>query len=279
MGRIQYYERPETLEQAVSLLVEKRGKACVLAGGTSLAVRMPPGIDTFVDLSGTGLAGIEDRGASVAIKACTTVAELAESRVFKNIYGGLFTKAALAVASTPLRNMITVGGNAVQVLPWSDLPGVFLAVNAEMVIDGPNPRVLPASEFYSVHPRTFLETGDILTEIRVPKPVGRVEASFKKVAKTKFDYAALSVTTVLWCTAEAVRECSVSLGSVRPLPLRVPQAEEEITGRDPIRDDLVRAAARAAGAIEPSQDYRYSKEYRRQLIKVWVKRCLLDALR
>jgi len=278
MGRIQYYERPKTLEDAVSILVERQGKAAILSGGTSLAVRLPPGVDTFVDISGLGLSGIEDRGESVAIKACTTVAELAESPVFRSCYGGLLSRAALAVASTPLRNLITVGGNSVQVLPWSDLPGVFLALNSEIEVTGADSRTIPASQFYSSHPRTFLNAGDIVTEIRVPKPVGRVEASFAKVTKTAFDYAALSVTTVCWCTGNSVRECSVSLGSVRPLPIRIPQAEEEIVGRDPTVEDIIRAAARAAGALEPSQDYRYSREYRRQLIKVWVKRCLYETL-
>ena len=35
---------------------------------------------------------------------------------------------------------------------------------------------------------------------------------------------------------------------------------------------------RAAGAIDPSQDSRYSQDYRRHLIKVWVKRCLHEVL-
>ncbi len=277
MGRIQFYERPRTLDEAVRILAEKKGKACVLAGGTSLALRQPPGVDTFVDISRLGLVGMEDRGDSIAIKACTTVAELASLPQSYQLYGGVLARAAMAVASTPLRNQITVGGNLVQVMPWSDLPGVMLALNGQIVIQGTTSRIVPLKDFYATHPRNSLSAGDLVTEVRIPKPIGRVQSSFVKVGKTVFDYAALTVTAVAWLSGNQVRECSVALGAVRPLPMRVPQAEEEIAGRIPTRDDVIRAAARAAGAVEPSQDYRYSKDYRRQLIKVWVKRCLHEA--
>jgi carbon-monoxide dehydrogenase medium subunit len=279
MGRIQHYERPVTLEAAVALLQEKRGAAAVLAGGTSLSLRVPPMVTTLIDLSGLGLTGIEDRGDSTAILACTSLAELAGARVFQDRYDGLLARASSQVASTPLRNMITIGGNATAVYPWSDLPAVLLALDASFVIAGRQNLVVPAQEFYAQHPRTRLSYGDILTEIRIPKPVGRAGGSFVKVGKTRFDYAALSVAVVCRFSGARVEECRVTLGAVRPLPLRVPQAEEEIAGRVPTKEDIIRAAARAAGAVEPSQDFRYSPDYRRQLIKVWVKRCLHDVLR
>jgi aerobic carbon-monoxide dehydrogenase medium subunit len=278
MATIKHYERPKTLADAVTLLQAKRGAAAILGGGTSLTLRVPPAVDTLVDLSDLGLSGIEDRGDSTAILACTTIAELAESKTFQDRYGGMLARAANRVASTPLRNAITVGGNAFAVFPWSDLPAVFLALDASVVVTGKQQRVIPIGDFYAQHPRVMLAAGDIVTEIRVPKPIGRVDGSFVKVTKTRFDYAALSVAVVCHFNGPQVQHCTVALGSVRPLPLRVPQAEEEIAGKVPTREDIIRAAARAAGAIDPSQDFRYSQDYRRHLIKVWVKRCLHEVL-
>jgi len=266
------------MDEAVALLKEGQGRAVVLAGGTSLTVRPPPSVTTLVDLSRLGLTGVEDDGSTYTIKACTTLADLAESPLMQKAYGGVVADAAGRVAATPLRNLITAGGNAVQVLPWSDLPAVFLALGAEFQVKGDKERTIPAADFYASHPRKSLAPHDIVTGIRITKPVGRATGAFAKVAKTAFDYAALGVTAVCWFSGDQVRDCAVTLGAVRPLPTRVPQAEEEIVDRVPTREDVVRAAGRAAGAIDPSQDYRYSKEYRGQLIKVWVKRCLLDAL-
>jgi len=266
------------VDEAVSLLKEGKGSAAVLAGGTSLTVRLPPSVTTLVDLSGAGLSGVEDDGSTYTIKACTTLTELAESPLMQKAYGGIISSAAARVAATPLRNLITAGGNAVQVLPWSDLPAVFLALGAEFHVKGDQERTIPAADFYASHPRKSLESYEIVTSIRITKPVGRATGAFVKVSKTAFDYAALGVTAVCWFSGDQVRDCAITLGAIRPLPTRVRQAEEEIVDRIPTREDVVRAAARASGAVGASQDYRYSKEYRGQLIKVWVKRCLLEAL-
>jgi len=280
MGAIRHYVRPKSLEEATAVLMESGGKACVLAGGTSLTLRQPPGVDTLVDLAHLGLTGVEDRKDVLAIKACTRLCDLAEMPQLQDAYEGVIGRAVRRVASAPLRNLITLGGNLVQVLPWSDLPGVFLALDASLVIEGPNPRTMEARDFYAAHPRTFFDNGDIVTEVLLPKPGPgeRVGTAFFKIGKTRFDYAALSVTAVCRLAENKVRTCAVSLGSVRPLPLRVAQAEEEMVGRAPGYDDIVRAAARAAGAVEPSQDFRYGVDYRRHLIKVWVKRSLQTAL-
>lgn len=278
MGKITTYARPSSIEEAVGLLKEKRGKAMLLAGGTSLALRLPPGVDTLVDLGPLAPRGVKDTGDSFTIGAWTTVAELAESRLVNDAYGGVLAAAARRVAATPLRNLITVGGNCIQVLPWSDLPGVFLALGAEFLVTGNGDRTIPANQFYATHPRKFLDPGDIVTAIKVPKPVGRAFGAYTKVSTTVFDYASLSVTAVCWFSGQQVRDCAVTLGSIRPLPVRVRYAEDEVVDRIPTHDDVVRAAARAAGAIEPSVDFRHAKTVRTQFIKTYVKRTLMAAL-
>jgi carbon-monoxide dehydrogenase medium subunit len=279
MQRIAQYLRPRTLEEAVALLKERRGKAVALAGGTSLALRAPAGVDTLVDITQLGLSGVVEEADHVRVLACTRIADLISAPAVQGLYGGVLAKAAARVASTPLRHMITVGGNAVQVLAWSDLPGVLLALNAQFVVAGDGQqKVVPAQKFYAGHPRTLLAQHEIVTEIRIPRPAGRCHAAFVKVSKTAFDYAALSVTVTAGFESDAVKECAVVLGSVRPLPIRVKVAEDEVVGRVPTRDDVVRAAARAAGGVDPSPDFRYTKELKGQLIKTWVKRCVRAAL-
>jgi len=267
------------LDEAIAVLKERRGKAVALAGGTSLALRLPATAEAFVDISHLGLSGIAETADFVRILACTKLADVAASEPVRAVYGGVLAKAAARVGSTPLRNMITLGGNAVQVLGWSDLPGVLLALDAQFVVAGDGQqKIVPAPKFYAAHPRQLLAQHELVTEIRIPKPAGKAAATFVKVAKTAFDYAALTVTVRCAFAGGQVKDCAVVLGSVRPLPVRVKAAEDEIAGRTPTREDVVRAAARAAGAVEPSPDFRYSKEVRTQLIKTWVKRCLLEAI-
>ena len=278
MSRFVNYERPASLQEAMSILREKKGRAVVLGGGTSLSIRPQPRVDTLVDMSQLGLTGIEEEGNDVVIQAWTTVSEVEASPLLKSLYGGVVSKCAARMGSTPLRNVITVGGNVVQVFPWSDLPGVLMALDASIVVQGEAQRAAAARDFFAAHPRTFLDPDEVVTQIRIPKPSGHASGAYAKVSKTVVDYAALSVTAVCEFDGSEVTHCAVALGSVRPLPVRVRPAEEEMIGRVPGREDVLRAAGRAAGAIEASVDYRYSKEYRRQLIKTWVKRCLFETV-
>lgn len=277
MGHVKQFVRPASLKEAVSLLKEYKGKAALLAGGTSLCVRMPPGVEALVDMSRLGLSGVELRDGKLCIKACTTLSELSNNEYASTLYQGLLRKAALRIGSTPLRNLITVGGNAFHVLPWSDLPGVLLATRAEFVLAGDEYRAVQADEFYSSSPRTMVKPHEILTEIRIPVPAVQVGASFQKVSKTRFDYAAISVTAVCHMMGSTVQDCRVVLGSVRGLPLRATAAEEAVRGKTPTRQEIVAGSARVAGSVEPGQDFRYSQDYRRHLVKVWVRRCLQEA--
>ncbi len=276
MGRIQTYLRPRTLDEAVELLKEHRGKAAVLAGGTSLSVRMPGGIDSLVDIRRLGLEGIEVRDRKLCIKTCTTVADLAASTEAQTLFGGVLATACKRIASTPLRNLITVGGNAFHVLPWSDLPALFLATQAEFVFVGEGTRVIAADTLYGASPKSQVKPWEILVEVRIPLPASGTGASFHKVSRTQFDYATMDVAVVGHQANGVIADCRIVLGCLRTLPLRATSAEQEVRGKAPSAQLFAAAAARAAGAIEPAHDFRFSPDYRRHLTKVWVKRALLE---
>jgi len=280
MSQIAEYHRPRTLEEALKLLQQGGGKAALLAGGTSLAIRLPSRIEVLVDMADLGLDTIEEQDGAVVIGAGARVADLLSSPVLDRLYGGILRQAARDLGSTPLRKRITVGGNAVQVLPWSDLPGVLLAMDASFDIcsAGGRTRSLAADEFYARHPRTHLSPAEMVTAIRIPVPRYTHLGAFHKVARTKVDYAGLTVAVTLQMEQNRVVNCRVVAGAMRPLPMRIRQAETTTENQQVSRDLFVRAGAIAAGAVEPTRDFRYSQRYRKHLLKVWTRRCLEDAV-
>ena len=107
------YVRPESLEQAFSLLSEPG--ALPLAGGTDLLGQIDRGIvepSVLVDISRLGPEGIRSQGAGLALAAGITLAEIAASESVTP-YGAVASAAAQA-ASSPLRNIGTLGGNLCQ---------------------------------------------------------------------------------------------------------------------------------------------------------------------
>jgi len=281
MSQIAEYHRPRSVEEALKLLQQGGGKAVLLAGGTSLAVRPPSRAEVLVDMADLGLDAIEEVDGAVVVGAGVRVADLLASPALDRLYGGIIPQAARVLGSTPLRNLITAGGNAIQVLPWSDLPGVLLAVDAGFEIRSAGGRVrnLSADEFYARHPRTHLSPAEMVTAIRIPVPRYAHLGAFHKVTRTKMDYAGLSVSVTLLMEQNRVVTCRLVAGALRPLPLRIRQVEAAVENQPVTRDLFVRAGAIAAGAVEPTRDFRYSQRYRKHLLKVWTRRCMADAAR
>jgi aerobic carbon-monoxide dehydrogenase medium subunit len=279
MNQIRQYYRPRSVDEALKLLDQGAGKAALVGGGTSLAVRLPSRLESLVDISGLGLDKITEEEGEAVIGAGVKISQLMDSPLLSKLYGGVIPAAAKQLASTPLRNMITVGGNIYQVMPWSDLPGVLMAVDARVVIKRANGRTrsVIATEFFARHPRTILASNEMVTEVRIPIPRHAHFGAFHKVAKTNFDYAALSVTTSLQMKQNKVVSCRLVVASMRPLPIRATQAEAVLTGQEPSRQLFLRAAAVAAGSLEPTADFRYSKQMRKYLVKIWLRRCLEEA--
>lgn len=280
MSSIAEYHRPRTVEDALRLLQQGGGRAVLLAGGTSLAVRMPARTTALVDIADLGLDTIDERDGALVLGAGVRVAALLDDPRVRGLYGGLLPAAVRSMATTPLRNRITLGGNAVQVLPWSDLPGVLLAMDAIFEIQGPpgRTRTLPADEFYARHPRTQLSPAEMVTRVRIPIPRQAHLGAFHKVGRTRVDYAGLSVAVTLRLEQNQILEARVVVSALRPLPARIPQAEATLQGQQAGRELFVRAGAIAAGAVEPTRDVRYSIRYRKHLLKVWTRRCLEDAM-
>ena len=109
--------QPASVDEALALLREHRGRAWVLAGGLDsfdwLKDRIKrPGV--VVDLSGVQeLRGIRPAGGGLEIGAMTTLTEVVEHQTVRERYS-ILLDAAEAAASPQIRNQGTIGGNVAQ---------------------------------------------------------------------------------------------------------------------------------------------------------------------
>ena len=108
-----------SIEEAVSLLSQHRGKARLNAGGTDLLGLLkdrvlPSYPDLIVNIKTIpGLEYIEEEAETLRIGALTKLVDLARSPLLMQNYGVIF-EAARAVASPQIRNVATLGGNLCQ---------------------------------------------------------------------------------------------------------------------------------------------------------------------
>jgi CO/xanthine dehydrogenase FAD-binding subunit len=275
---IDKYFLPNNIKEALHLFEVGRKNYYPISGGTSLAFSKPKGIRGIVDLSRAGLNYVKKQKDSIRIGAATPVSELIKNPLFSSYFGGVVKDAALTLATTPLRNLITVGGNVLRIYPWSSLPVLFLSLGGEFLTLGKREsNIFETDVFFSSQPRSRLKNGQILKEISLPKDEQSAKGAFLKFALTKTDFALLNIAVVLRTKKGKCIEARVVVGAVASLPIRLAKAEKVLNGVVITKDVLKSAALAGAESIKPLRDFRVSDDYKIRIAPALIEQCLVSA--
>jgi carbon-monoxide dehydrogenase medium subunit len=261
------YRRASSVDEALSLAADAGEDAKFLAGGHSLLPLMKLRLAMPSDIIDVGriaeLSYIRDDGDRIAVGALTRHHDVENSELLARELPLLVT-AAGRVGDPQIRHRGTIGGSIAHGDPASDLPAVVLALDATLVATSPSgSREIPVGEFFSGLFETALEPGELLTEIRIPKPSAR-GWSFQKFTKRAIDWAIVGV---------AVQGDNVGLVNMGATPLRATAVEQALAAGAEPRE----AAAHAAEGTHPDADINASAAYRQHLARVLVGRALEEA--
>jgi carbon-monoxide dehydrogenase medium subunit len=276
---------PTTVAEAVAALAERDGEARPVAGGTALVPMIRLGLlqpERVVALHGIAeLGGIRGEPAGLELGATVTHAELSRAPVVRSRWP-LLAEAAATVASPAIRTLATVGGNLAYAEAASDLLPALLVLDAEVRVAGRGgERVGAAATFFRGFYEAALEPGELITGVRVPPaPAGARSGYVKFCPRVAEDKPLVGVAALLLLDGARgrVEDLRLALAGAAPTPLRARRAEAAVRG-EPLHDAAIRAAAEAAAAeADPLSDLMGSADYRRDMVRVWVRR-LLTALR
>ncbi len=276
------YYRPETLQEAISLLEQHGDEAKILSGGHSLIPMMKLRFATpehLIDINGIpGLDYIREEDGYLKIGALTREVALEESEVIRNKYPILLDTAKM-IADPQVRNLATVGGNLAHGDAANDHPATMLALGASVVTSGPQgERVIDLNDFFQGLYMTALEPSEILTEIRIPQLNSQTGGAYLKLERKVGDYATAGVAAQLWMEGSSCNKAGIGLTNVNSTPMHARRSEEFLRGQE-ISDDLIAQAAQAAAEdCNPSADLRGDKEYKRAMVAILTKRTLNKAL-
>ena len=273
---------PESVPEAVEILSRLDGEARIIAGGTALVPTMRLGLimlDRLVSLHRIpGLSGIRvDKGA-LDIGAMTSLAALTRDAALRADWP-LLAQAAGRVATPAIRSTATLGGNLCYAEAASDPAPALLCLEAQVRVAGADgERVVPIGEFFTGFYETAVAPGEILTGVRVAAaPTGARSGYLKFCPRSAEDKPLIGVAALLVLgAAKRVDEVRIALGGAAPTPIRARSAESAVRGES-LTDAAIRAAAEAAAAeADPLSDLMGSGAYRREMIRVWVRRLLFS---
>jgi carbon-monoxide dehydrogenase medium subunit len=273
------YERATSVDHALELLQRLGPETRLLAGGHSLLPMMklrlaaPEHIVDIDDLAAE-LGYIDEQDGEVRIGAMTRHRELLESELLLERLP-IFADAERVIADPVVRNRGTIGGALCQADPAEDLSAVCAAVDAKLVIRGPEgERVVDMREFHRGPYETAVGEGEMLIEVRVA--LHRAAGSaYEKVERRAGDWAVAAAAASVSCPNGMVERAGIALTAVGA-DVTSADAEAALNGKEP-EELLAEAAKIAAAASKPVSDQRGSAEYKRHVVQELAHRALRRA--
>ncbi len=250
MNKIKLYHRPQTVEEALQLLLDAEGNKAILAGGTTLIPRLDDQIEEIVDLQNAGLDKLEYAAGTMSIGAMTRLQTIVDDPRAP----ALLREAARREGPNTFRHAATFGGIVVNAHWESELPAALLVLQTEVHIllppphpltEGDSAQTFSLSDFLT-HQVKNLNNG--LLACLTLQTGGQTAAA--RVARTPADAPIVAAVA----RKDEAGHIHLALSGVAKTPI-------------PVNPDEL-------DSLAPPADFRGSSEYRREMAKVLSARVL-----
>ena len=274
------YHDPQTVPEVIGLLARLENSK-LLAGGQSLMPMLNMRFvlpDHLIDLNRVeGLSYIRENKAALVVGAMTRQSEIEFSELVRTRCP-LMHEAILEVGHRQTRNRGTLGGSLCQLDPSAELVAVAAALDASVMVTGPNgAREIAFTEFPAGYMTPAIEPDELLTGVRFPLWKKNHGYAFVEFARRHGDFAIVSAAALLEQDATGkISRASLVLGGVAPAPLRMAQVEKALLGQV-VSAGLLREACETCRTIDAMEDVHTPSSYRRHLAAVMSRRALEKA--
>ena len=281
------YVTASTLDEAFDAL-ERIPGARIVAGATDLLpwardgragdVHLPALVDVgrIPELGGVRWS---DDG-RIAMGSATPISAFLRDPLLV-IHAPVLGRCAVWFADNQIREQATIGGNLVNASPAGDAMPALLALNTHVTLARRDhgqvqERVVPLSQFMTGPSHTVCGVNEIVTRLELDALPDHGVA-FEKVGHRR----SLVISTV--CMAAVVKldrakrridDVRVAIGAVGPVPERLPDVEDLLSGRT-VGAQLLRDVA--AGVADRVRS-RTRQAYRREVLVNFVERGLVAAI-
>jgi carbon-monoxide dehydrogenase medium subunit len=274
---------PRSLGEAIRLLDRDDPAIRPIAGGTALMLMMKTGL--FRPIRLVSLHAIEGRYAGIAaspdgalrIGATATLRSVERSAEVRR-HAPIVVRALKTLANVRVRNVATLGGHLAHADPHLDLPPVLAALDARLVIAGPDgERTIPVASLVAGYLETVLKHNELIAEIVVPSQAGWRAVYAKCTARSADDWPSLGVAVALKTDGSTIVEARLVVGAAVERPTVLADAAALLRGAV-ASDDLLRRVGEAAAEAPIVGDQHGSAAYKRQLLRIHLGRAVRAAL-
>ncbi|MEE9466518.1 MAG: xanthine dehydrogenase family protein subunit M [Candidatus Neomarinimicrobiota bacterium] len=273
------YLRPETLNDALTMLGQFGDGAKPLLGGTDLMVRIQKGqadLNAVIDLKRVQDIGssIEADAGMITVGARVVLSDLVRNEHIQKFFPAL-ADAASTVGSIQIRNRATLVGNICNASPAADTVPALMVHGASVTVAGRSgKRSVPLKDFFLGPGKTVCRPSELAVSVHIPLPGEPFGAAFGRLTRRKgVDLATINLA----CGIDAKSITTFVFGAVGPAPITAIDESGKLARTDLPelqRDEILKSLIQQTS---PISDVRACKEYRQAMLLSIGRRVLLQA--
>ncbi len=272
--------QPRSVDEAVELLAKHGDEARPIGGGTTLVILMKQRALHYpylVDLQSiAGLSEISRESDGVRIGALATHRSLELSPLIRQAFP-LVAEAFSKIGNVRVRQTASVGGNLAHADYRLDPPPPLMVLGTYVNATGPNgSRTIPIKDFFRGLYETALEPGELIVDIKIPFMPPESKAIYLRYSSLSAnDWPCLGVAALAIRQNGRCQELRLALGGVAATPLLIDGLDlvKDQSLDDSVIEELLGVVDEQ---ISPSSDMRGSEWYKRKMVRVFVKKAILQ---
>ena len=240
-----------------------------VAGGTDLYVQKPDELleQQILFIKNKNLSYIKVDSNICQVGAGATFEMINDSPVFQKYFSRLEHYFDL-IASLPIRNSATVGGNIINASPIGDMTIFFLALNSAVVLsNGIKLRKILLRNLFKGYKHLDKSDDEYLEYIEFNLPSKNSHFNFEKVSKrTHLDIASVNSAIYIETDDNIITDIHISAGGVSPIPLCLENTSQFLLSKEITMDTILKTLPIIQSEISPISDIRGSEDYKRLLL-------------
>jgi CO/xanthine dehydrogenase FAD-binding subunit len=254
--------QPNNIDEAYEIL--NSGKNNFILGGCCFLRMGNLNINKAIDISKLNLDFIEENDEFIEIGAMTPFRKIEISKSINENFSGILSKAVSNIVGIQFRNLATIGGTVYSRYGFSDLITALLVLDTTVFLYKGGEILL----------EKFLEKGaennkDILLKVRIKKNKGKY--CFLDMRNSKSDYAILNSAV-----SNEDGKFRIVIGA-RPGRAKLSEKASEFLSENELSDININNSINIMSEeIKFGTNFRGSAEYRKEISKVLIRRCIME---
>jgi xanthine dehydrogenase small subunit len=274
-----FFAAPASLDALCDIAL-RHPDATLLGGATDVGLWITKQLRNLRKIIHTGrvseLRRMETDGAGLSIGAAVTYAEARDALAAFDPDIGIW---ADRLGSAQVRAAGTIGGNIANGSPIGDSPPLLIALGAMLHLRrGQEQRSLPLERFFLAYGKQDRASGEVVTQVTVPRPAaGEHIRAFKIAKRNDQDISSVMGALKIGLDGRRIASARIAFGGLAGIPKRADSVEAALVGLSADDEAAIAAAVQRIGEdFTPMDDHRASARYRLTVAGNLIRKALME---